>query len=424
MDIHHNLSKMPKRLLVIEDSRVITKILRRLLAKEEDIIPHFAATYAETVILCDEYDDFHGALVDLHLPDAPNGEALEYVLSQKIPTVVLTTEQSEEKRKRWFDSGVVDYVVKESRYSYEYALSVLQRLDINRKHKILVVDDSSTSRKLICNALSPHKFIIFEAENGRQGMDILRREQNIKLVLTDFNMPIMDGIQLAQEARRHFPRNRLSIIGLSSEGDRALSVKFIKHGANDFLYKPFATEELLCRVLHNLDVIHLIEKIEAEANQDYLTGLFNRRYLFREGELLLGQARQNNTPISVAIIDIYYFKRLNDGYGHDCGDAVLKIFSGYLVEKCADSMIARIGGEEFCLLMPGVEASKCNELLESIRTDMRDLPMSWHNELINVTFSAGVTDRIAVSLSTMISNADIELYRAKKFGRDRIQVAA
>ncbi|NOX27419.1 MAG: GGDEF domain-containing protein [Gammaproteobacteria bacterium] len=168
----------------------------------------------------------------------------------------------------------------------------------------------------------------------------------------------------------------------------------------------------------------MIEKIEAEANQDYLTGLFNRRYLFREGELLLGQACQNNTPISVAIIDIDYFKRLNDGYGHDCGDAVLKIFSGYLVEKCADSMIARIGGEEFCLLMPGVEASKCNELLESIRTDMRDLPMSWHNELINVTFSAGVTDRIAVSLSTMISNADVELYRAKEFGRDRIQVAA
>lgn len=424
LDGYRDDSKMLKRILVVEDSRVIIKILQHLLTKEEDILPLFAASYAETVALCDEYDDFYGALVDLHLPDAPSGEALEYVLAQKIPTVVLTTEQSEEKRKQWFESGVVDYVVKESRYSYQYALSVLQRLDINRKHKILVVDDSNTSRNLVRNALSPHEFIIFEAENGKEGMEILHREQDIKLVLTDFNMPIMDGVQFAQQARRHFPRNRLSIIGLSAEGDRALSVKFIKHGANDFLYKPFATEELLCRVLHNLDVIHLMEKIEAEANQDYLTGLYNRRYLFREGEVLLSQARRNNTPISVAVLDIDHFKRLNDGYGHDCGDAVLKMFASHLRQECPDYMVARIGGEEFCVLMPGMSAASCNELLESIRAGMRDVSLSWHNELVNVTFSAGVTDRIAVNLSTMISSADIELYRAKESGRDCIQVAA
>jgi len=80
------------------------------------------------------------------------------VLAQGIPTVILTAEQSEERRKQWFNSGIVDYVVQESGYSYECALSVLQHLDINRKYKILVVDDSSTSRKLICRALSPHEF--------------------------------------------------------------------------------------------------------------------------------------------------------------------------------------------------------------------------------------------------------------------------
>jgi len=101
---------------------------------------------------------------------------------------------------------------------------------------------------------------------------------------------------------------------------------------------------------------------------------------------LLGQARQNNTSIIVSIINIDHFKRSNDGYGHNCGDAVLKIFSDYLVEKCTDSMIACIGGEEFCLLMPGVEASKCNELLESIRTGMHDLPMSWHNNISQCHF--------------------------------------
>lgn len=412
------------KILVVEDSRVITKILKRLIAKDTSIVPYFAASFAETSLLCDQHDNFSGALVDLHLPDAPNGEALEYVLSKAIPTVVLTTEQSEQKRKQWFDAGIVDYVVKESRYSYEYALTVLKRLDINSQQKILIVDDSSISRNFMRNALKPHGFIIFEAENGRQGMEILRREDDIKLVLTDYHMPIMDGIQLAQQARMHFPSTQLGIIGLSSNETQSLSVKFIKHGANDFLHKPFSTEELLCRVLHNLDMLYLVEKIEEEADRDYLTGLNNRRYLFRQGERLLSNACIDNTPISLAVIDIDHFKQINDLYGHDCGDEALCLFSKLLHEHFSNYLLARIGGEEFCVLTPGVKSSECAVLLESMRVDLRDLSLQWKGQPIKMTFSAGISDHIADDLSGMINDADAELYRAKQSGRDCILIAS
>ena len=411
------------KILVVEDSRVIIKILKRLIARDNEVQQFFAESYAETSMLCKKHGDFSGALVDLHLPDAPNGEALEYVLSKKIPTVVLTTEQSEEKRRQWFDAGIVDYVVKESRYSYEYAISVLKRLDINKSQKILIVDDSNVSRNFMRNALRPHGFKIYEAENGKQGMQILQSEGDIRLVLTDYHMPTMDGIQLAQRARMHFPRTKLGIIGLSSNEDKTLSVKFIKHGANDFLHKPFATEELLCRVLHNLDLLHLVDKIEDEADRDYLTGLNNRRFLFRQSEKVLKHARSSKASLSLAVIDIDHFKKINDSYGHECGDAMLRLFSKHLARHFSNYILARVGGEEFCVVMPGVKSAECLSLLERLRVEMRDTTLNWGEQTLRITFSAGIVDEISDSLSTMINRADEELYRAKHAGRDCIKVA-
>ncbi len=276
------------------------------------------------------------------------------------------------------------------------------------------------SRKQITKNLKTHLYEVLEAEDGQQALDIIHSTPEIKLVITDYNMPIMDGFELVKKVRKEADKNSLVIIGLSSQDSGGLSAKFIKNGANDFLTKPFSHEEFHCRILHNIETMEHVETMEHIANHDYLTDLPNRRYFYAQSEAKLMQAQKNNIPTSLAMIDIDHFKKINDNYGHDAGDAALKDLANLIRQAFERFIFARTGGEEFCILLVGLDPSKAARLLENFRAVVEDHIIMLDSASITLTFSAGIASGADRSLDELINEADRYLYNAKAEGRNQI----
>jgi len=225
-----------KKVLVVEDSVMVMKVLTHVLSRSDQVLPVYAKSFSEAKARVESGEhEFFAALVDLSLPDAPDGEVVDYTLGLDIPTIVLTGSFDEKRRADLLNKGIVDYVTKEGRYSYQYALGVLHRLIKNQRVKVLVVDDSSTARKFVSQMLRLHLYPVFEAEDGVEAIKVLLANPDIKILITDYHMPRMDGFELVKNIRVKYEKSDLIIVGLSSEGDGTLSAKFIKHGANDFL---------------------------------------------------------------------------------------------------------------------------------------------------------------------------------------------
>ena len=410
------------RLLIIEDSLVIQKILEHLINQELGCELDVASSLAEGRQLLAERD-YSCALVDLCLPDAANGEVVELVLDAGIPTIVLTSNIDLQLRERILGMGVVDYVLKENRDCYRYAVSLAGQLLRNRQIKVLVADDSVTSRNYITQLLEQLLFQVIAVEDGAAAWQVLTSTPDIQLVITDYQMPVMDGFQLVTQIRSQYDRDVLPVIGLSSVDNTHLSARFIKHGANDFLSKPFIQEEFQCRVLKTMEQLELIRQIRDASNRDYLTGLYNRRYFFAKGTPLAEQANRQGAPMTVAILDLDHFKQINDTYGHDAGDAVLKQMSALLTESFSQFLVARFGGEEFVILLPGISRSQGGSLLELFRNKVADTAFHSDGQGIAVTSSIGMAVLDGDDLPATIRRADEALYRAKAGGRNRVEMA-
>jgi diguanylate cyclase (GGDEF)-like protein len=269
--------------------------------------------------------------------------------------------------------------------------------------------------------LKSHQFQVLEATNGAEGLKVLFENPEIRLVLTDFNMPVMDGVELIKRARPKFPKEKLAIIGLSAYGNNILSAQFIKNGANDFINKPFLEEEFFCRITQNLEIIEYIDALEIASTTDFLTGMTNRRHLFDLGGELIKKARKGQVRLGAVMIDIDHFKRINDTYGHDGGDAVLQQMAAILKGHFdKNDIVARMGGEEFCILLVDHDPQTVPDLLESLRATIEDYPFSCDSKMIRVTSSFGACLTFDGSLDAMISKSDEYLYAAKTGGRNRV----
>ncbi len=413
---------MKNKVLIVEDSAVILRILKHIAKQTLQLEALFATSMAEAKALYEKHkEELFAGIIDLALPDAPNGELVNFLLEEDFPVVVFTGSYDEQRREDLVKKGVVDYVVKESRYSYRYAINMLNRLYKNQSIQVLVVEDSKQYRKHIVRLLTAHKYQVLEAENGLLALEKLKHYPDVKMVITDYNMPEMDGFELVQAIRRQHEKSDMIIIGLSGEDGGLLSIKFIKNGADDFLNKPFQQEEFYCRITNNIESLEQLQRIQDQANRDYLTDLYNRRYYCTQGDELLKQAQQASTELSVVVMDLDYFKSVNDEYGHEAGDEVLIYFSRALENILGRFLIARIGGEEFSIIVPGLGNEKVVNLIDSFKKHIASqiIDVSGDN-ILRISFSAGVTSIKLASINDMLNKADEYLLYAKEAGRNMV----
>ena len=418
----------PQKLLLVEDSSLVLKVLKRIIQQNDEFDADFAETYEQAKLLIGTNpENYFAALVDLNLPDAPNGEVVDLVLENKLPTIVLTSSYSEKKKDNLLKKGIVDYVVKESRYSYESAIKIITRLNKNHHTKILVVDDSSVARKQCTRLLEKYLFQVFEADGAKQAVHLLTNNSDIKLVITDYNMPGTDGFELVKLIRTKYDKQNLTIIGLSGDGDNTLSARFIKNGANDFLKKPFVQEEFYCRVMHNIENLESIERIRDNANKDYLTGLFNRQYFYQLASIKIQESHKNNIPFTVAVIEIDNFGEFNNVY-HHYGDNIVLDFSEVFANSFSKFLIGRLSSSQFAIYFSGFNEKKTFEFVDGFRKKVKSISVHLEDDegesTITISGSIASSERLLDEeewhLTPLLVDCDQLLERARDAGQDII----
>jgi PleD family two-component response regulator len=206
-------------------------------------------------------------ITDLNLPDAPDGAAVDLCRKNGLACIVRTASFDESLRQQFLEKHVTDYFFKGSVDDIEPLTASVRRLYANRGVKALVADDSETQRHIVQKMLTTQGISSLEARDGLEALEALAQNPDIRLVITDFEMPRMDGLALIHEIRGKHKIHELAVIGISSVGSGTLTAKFLKYGANDFLTKPFEAEEFYWRVNQTLNVLDVLREL-----RDYRQG--------------------------------------------------------------------------------------------------------------------------------------------------------
>jgi two-component system, cell cycle response regulator len=298
--------------------------------------------------------------------------------------------------------------------------------------KVLVADDSAVYRKLVEQTLDQDQYSLLFAKTGQAAIEIFE-QHHPALVITDWMMPDLTGIELCQRIRASLKDAYTYIIILTSISEKENVVKGLAAGADDYLTKPFHPGELSARVAVGRRMVDLHRQIEAKnrllrelALTDALTSLPNRRAIEEWSNRQLSAAARHGFSFWVAIADLDNFKRVNDTYGHDAGDAVLKGFAEILKANTRSSNICgRTGGEEFLMAFTHAKPEDVRVIIERILQRFRDREFSFGGQTIRVTASfgiAGFQGRVAPEFAKLVNQADEALYAAKRAGRNRIEV--
>ncbi len=412
-----------KKILIVDDSKVIRSMVRKALTSCQEINADLIITesYAQTQEIIQKHK-FHIAILDVTLPDAPNGEVIDLLTEEDVPVVVLTGGINNASKNIILQKNIVEYITKSNPQSLNYIVAVVKRVLKNYDAYVLIIDDSKSLRLLTKLSLQKLNVRVIEAKSAKEAIEILQTSEHyIPLVITDYEMPDMDGMELTMELRQKYSKDKLSIIALSGSEDPEVASNFLRHGANDFIKKPYTHEEFSLRINVNLELIDLFRQSKETASKDFLTGLYNRRFFFESGIAILEKAKRKKLSVAIAMIDIDFFKKINDTYGHDVGDVAIKEVANILKKNLRSSdLIARFGGEEFCILLEEISEQEVLNRFEIIRAAFEANILSVLGVTISYTVSTGLFYGNTGSLEEMVGLSDKALYEAKETGRNKV----
>jgi diguanylate cyclase (GGDEF)-like protein len=290
---------------------------------------------------------------------------------------------------------------------------------------ILIVDDERANLNILADILKA-KYKVILAKSGSQALALAIR-QPPDLVLLDIIMPDMNGYQILYEIKNNELLKDIPVIFISALSNDEDEEKGLVLGAVDYISKPFSYAIVLARVNNHIKIVRQRKLIESIALLDGLTEIPNRRNYNNRINMEWNRAVREKTPISLLILDIDYFKQFNDNYGHSKGDEALKFVATALsnaISRPAD-FAARIGGEEFAVLLPNTQAGGAYKKAELIRNAIEELKIDHHYSGVSsvLTVSIGGTSCLPEQmhgLQDFIEAADNMLYRAKNEGRNKV----
>jgi diguanylate cyclase (GGDEF)-like protein len=271
--------------------------------------------------------------------------------------------------------------------------------------------------------LERHYFQVFTAADGVEALEVLAQHKDIQLIITDYNMPNMDGIEFTSKVRSSYSRNELAIIGVSASTDTTTTIRFLKSGANDFITRPFLHEELYCRISQNIDAVRSFSRLSDAVDRDSLTGMYNRAYLLKSGSKLFENAMRKNIRLMAVMIDIDQFKQITKDHGRQTGDRAVQHIAAKLDRLLRKTdVVSRFSYSEFCLLCVNADAEHDEQqLLNNLRDVIQYSPLHDSDTLsIPLTISMGYCTEPGDSLEDMIDNAYAALQKAQQQGRNQI----
>lgn len=288
--------------------------------------------------------------------------------------------------------------------------------------KIVLAEPSRIGLRLMAQMLAEGGHRVLPFSDGAAALDCLRDDDEVDVLMTSFEVPSVSGLELCWEARLIANAGRpLHVIAMSSTHDRDRLIEALDSGADDFITKPPVAAELWARLRAAERMTRAQRALLRMANLDALTDLPNRRAFFdRAGDVIARPP--GGAPIAVLMFDIDHFKKINDGWGHDVGDVVLRTIARTAAAR--PGFAARLGGEEFAVLLDGWDLLDAHHEAETLRRAIQDAEIDVEGGLIQVTVSIGVAEwRPGESVDDLLKQADVALYAAKTSGRNRTVAA-
>lgn len=300
------------------------------------------------------------------------------------------------------------------------------------RFKVLIIDDSPVARKLVELPLLEKGYNLILATNGKSGVELFEKHRP-DVVITDWMLPDLSGREVCQHIRSSSQDSYAYTIVLTAQTGKENLVEALALGADDYLTKPFHRGELLARVGVGARITGLHRQIETKNKQleelaltDALTGLPNRRAIEDWAASQLSNAARHGFPFWIALADLDHFKQVNDTFGHDAGDAVLKRFSKLLKNSLRKGdLCGRLGGEEFLVVLTHTDKQNALKVIDRIRLELSSTPVTFGGCTVGVTASFGLAGfegtQKASAFGPLRQLADAALYSAKRAGRNRIE---
>lgn len=287
--------------------------------------------------------------------------------------------------------------------------------------RVLVVEDSATAIKLIQRALEEHHIVSHAINDPRQVLDALRDFQP-DLILMDMYMPKCTGVEAARVIRQHAQFLSIPIVYLSGETDVALQIDALRLGGDHFLTKPFNPVFLNAIVKSKIERYRSLRR---SMYHDSLTGLLNHTSSKTALDRALGEAEREGAPLSVIMLDIDFFKKVNDTYGHPVGDQIIRSLAWLLKQRLRKSdILGRYGGEEFLVGLIGATPDQALQTMDKIRRDFNQIQHPYRDSPFRCSFSGGIAGfPDFIEREELVMRADEALYRAKRGGRNQLVIA-
>lgn len=451
---------MTARVLIVDDIPMNVRLLEaRLTAEYFDVVT--ANSGPEALDIC-ESSEVDIVLLDVMMPVMDGFEVCRRLKTNPrthhIPVVMVTALDQPSDRVRGLEAGADDFLTKPvddmqlmARVKSLARLKSLtdelraraltgQQLAIEDAMRAMNSISTSGGSVLIIDSDRRHAERVQGYLGGEHRVDVLLEPADAvfqvsggkyELVLVSMALGDFDALRVCSQIRTVDHSRNLPIILMADEADKPRVVRALDLGVNDYISRPIERNELMARVRTQIRrhryAMELRESVNhsiALAVTDDLTGLYNRRYFDRHLNVLLGKAQEQERPLAVMILDIDHFKAVNDTYGHDVGDVVLKEFSARVKRNIRGVDLAcRFGGEEFVVLMPDADMSNAELVAERVRQAIAEKPFEiGGSRPLSVTVSVGVSfsESDADTPETLIKRADVALYRAKREGRNRV----
>jgi len=286
---------------------------------------------------------------------------------------------------------------------------------------ILIVEDSEIMREMLRATLADFGEVTL-AEDGKSGLE-KALELKPDLILLDIILPDIDGFTVCKGLKKDDRTKHIPVIVMTGLDSVEAELKGLSLGAADFVRKPFVPEVVRARAGTQLELVDARKKLVHMAMVDPLTDCYNRRHFMNAAEMEMSRRKRHSYNLVVAVLDVDHFKAVNDTYGHEAGDLVLK----EIANCCKDTVryedtLGRVGGEEFAILLPEADANGAFEVLERVRGTVGSIDFVHNGDKFNVTVSIGLTeveyDDGAINIA--LERADKALYQAKRGGRDAV----
>jgi two-component system cell cycle response regulator len=453
------------RVLVVDDIPANVKLLEaRLSAEYFDVVT--ASNGAQALEVCARAKcDI--VLLDVMMPDMDGFEVCRRLKASPethfIPVVMVTALASPSDRVRGLEAGADDFLTKpvsdvvliarvrsltrlkmmtdelrlRAATSLEIGVQAPERdavADTGKGGRILLVDDRASSYERLASVLSAEHSVDVETDPSEALFHAA--ENNYDLLIVSLGLENFDGLRLCSQARSLERTRHVPILAIADAKSNARLLRGLEIGVNDYLLRPVDKNELLARartqVRRRRYTDHLRDNVQNSiemAVTDGLTGLHNRRYMESHLVTLAEQASLRGKPLALMMLDIDFFKSINDSYGHDAGDDVLREFAVRIRKSIRGIDLAcRYGGEEFVIVMPETDLHVASIVAERLRRSIAGEPFAVHKgaRQIDVTISIGLSilERKGEPVADVLKRADIALYRAKHDGRNRVVAEA